>query len=223
MLMIPVNMELMRWTSDLLKSTLAHTDERTKLEGELVGGIEVVKCSAWETPFLGRINAARTRELAMLWRVNLLQALALFILYAVPTIVPMASFSAYLLLGNDLSSAEAFTAIALFNILRYPLFLLPQLLQQVTQARVSLARLQDFMLAEASEGPQGAAPLPAARLGDPAVTMAGDFTWDCKGLPSLVDVNLEVPAGQLFVVVGTTGSGKTTLLSAMLGQIQQVR
>ena len=142
MLMIPVNMELMRWTSELLKSTLAHTDERTKLEGELVGGIEVVKCSAWETPFMGRINTARTRELAMLWRVNLLQALALFILYAVPTIVPVATFSAYLLLGNSLSSAEAFTALALFNILRYPLFLLPQLLQQVTQARVSLTRLQ---------------------------------------------------------------------------------
>ncbi len=50
----------------------------------------------------------------------------------------------------------------------------------------------------------------------------GDFSWDGNSLPSLVDVNLEIPAGQLVVVVGTTGSGKSTLLSAMLGQMQQV-
>lgn len=84
LLMVPLNMGLMRWTGELLKATLAHTDERTKLEGELVGGIEVVKCSAWEPPFLGRITLARARELAMLWRVNLLQALSLFILYGGP-------------------------------------------------------------------------------------------------------------------------------------------
>ena len=33
LLMIPVNMELMKWTSELLKSTLTHTDERTKYGG----------------------------------------------------------------------------------------------------------------------------------------------------------------------------------------------
>lgn len=37
-----------------------------------------------------------------------------------------------------------------------------------------------------------------------------------------MDVELDVPVGQLVVVVGTTGSGKTTLLSAILGQMQQV-
>ncbi len=33
-------------------------------------GIEVVKCSAWEAAFMGRIGAARARELAMLWKVG---------------------------------------------------------------------------------------------------------------------------------------------------------
>lgn len=138
-----------------------------------------------------------------------------------PTIVPVATFSAYLLLGNSLSSAEAFVSLALFNVLRYPLFLLPQLLQQVTQARVSLTRLQDFLQAEAAEA---APPLPAAQSGGPpAIRLVGDFTWDSShSLPSLVDVDLEIPAGQLVVVVGATGSGKTSLLSAMLGQMQQV-
>ena len=58
--------------------------------------------------------------------------------------------------------------------------------------------------------------------GESAVSLVGDFTWDSNGQPSLVDVDLEVPAGSLAIVVGATGSGKTTLLSAMLGQMQQV-
>ena len=136
-----------------------------------------------------------------------------------PTIVPVVTFSAYLLLGHSLSSAEAFVSLALFNVLRYPLFLLPQLLQQVTQARVSLARLQDFLQAEAVDAPPE---LPAAQPGDPAISLVGDFTWDSYNFPSLVDVDLEITVGQLVVVVGSTGSGKTSLLSAMLGQMQQV-
>ena len=38
----------MRTSARLLKRALSETDERSKLEGELVSGIEVVKCSAWE-------------------------------------------------------------------------------------------------------------------------------------------------------------------------------
>ena len=38
-------------------------------------------------------------------------------------------------------------------------------------------------------------PLPAANPGEAAVSLVGDFTWDSNGLASLIDVNLEVPAG----------------------------
>ena len=79
--------------------------------------------------------------------------------------------------------------------------------------------LQDFLQAGSLES---VPPKPAARHGDPAIILVGDYTWDSRALPTLVDVELKVPAGQLVVVVGTTGSGKTTLLSAMLGQMQQV-
>lgn len=39
---------LVRMSSRLMRKSLLYTDERSKLEGELIGGIEVVKCSAWE-------------------------------------------------------------------------------------------------------------------------------------------------------------------------------
>lgn len=39
---------LVRKSAQLLKKALAQTDERSKLEGEVIGGIDVVKCCAWE-------------------------------------------------------------------------------------------------------------------------------------------------------------------------------
>ncbi len=41
---------LVRRSARLLKRALAQTDERSKLEGEVIGGIDVIKCSAWEVP-----------------------------------------------------------------------------------------------------------------------------------------------------------------------------
>lgn len=39
---------LVRRSARLLKQALSQTDERSKLEGEVIGGIDVIKCSAWE-------------------------------------------------------------------------------------------------------------------------------------------------------------------------------
>lgn len=39
---------MVRVSARLQKEALAFTDERAKLEGELISGIEVVKCNAWE-------------------------------------------------------------------------------------------------------------------------------------------------------------------------------
>ena len=48
---------LVRASARLLKRALSETDERSKLEGELVSGIEVVKCSAWEVRALRRCES----------------------------------------------------------------------------------------------------------------------------------------------------------------------
>ncbi|KAG8183008.1 hypothetical protein JTE90_017096 [Oedothorax gibbosus] len=48
----------------------------------------------------------------------------------------------------------------------------------------------------------------------------GYFTYDSANIvPSLRDVNIQVPAGRLTIVVGSIGSGKSSLLSAILGEL----
>ena len=38
----------MRKSAQLLKKTLQFTDDRAKIEGELLAAMDVVKCSTWE-------------------------------------------------------------------------------------------------------------------------------------------------------------------------------
>jgi len=45
------------------------------------------------------------------------------------------------------------------------------------------------------------------------------FTYPDAEVPTLVDVDFEVPEGELCLVVGTTGSGKSTLLRAVNGLV----
>jgi hypothetical protein len=60
----------------------------------------VVKASTWEAPFSRRIEAVRSLELRQLSLALLQQNLMGFLVNAVPTLVPVASFAAYLLMGG---------------------------------------------------------------------------------------------------------------------------
>ena len=47
--------------------------------------------------------------------------------------VSLASFTVYVLLGNELTAGKAFVAISLFNILRLPLMKLPRVIMNFVQ------------------------------------------------------------------------------------------
>jgi ATP-binding cassette subfamily C (CFTR/MRP) protein 1 len=130
-----------------------------------------------------------------------------------PTLISMAAFAAHAALGRPLTPAVAFPALALFNLLRFPVMMFPQQLLNLVNARVALSRLQAFV-----EAGEAAAP-PRRPPGDPAVEVrAGAFAWAPTGPPVLEGVELAVPRGALVMVVGAVGAGKTTLLEALLGE-----
>jgi len=60
-----------------------------------------------------------------------------FILNSIPVIVTVVSFGVYSLLGGDLTPAKAFTSLSLFAVLRFPLFMLPNLITQVCRIMFS--------------------------------------------------------------------------------------
>ena len=54
-----------------------------------------------------------------------------FILNSIPVVVTVVSFGLFTLLGGDLTPARAFTSLSLFAVLRFPLFMLPNIITQV--------------------------------------------------------------------------------------------
>lgn len=87
--------------------------------------MKVIKLQAWERPFQERISDLRNIELKQLWRYSLANALSTMLWSGTPLAVALATFTAYVMLGNNLDVATALTSLALFEIIRFPLFMLP--------------------------------------------------------------------------------------------------
>ncbi len=132
----------------LQKGVMVSKDGRVDVNSEVLGAMKVVKLQAWETPFIDRITNLRENELKHLLKYIIAQSLSIMLWSAVPLTVSLCTFAAYVLLGNDLDVATALTSVALFDILRFPLFMLPQIINRIVEAGVSLDRVKSFLLCE---------------------------------------------------------------------------
>ncbi|KAI3903564.1 hypothetical protein MKW98_032218 [Papaver atlanticum] len=217
LLMFPLQTFVINKMKKLTKEGLQRTDKRIGLMNEILAAMDTVKYYAWEWSFKSKVQSVRDDELSWFRKSQLLSALNRFILNSVPVAVTVISFAMYTLLGGVLTPAKAFTSLSLFAVLRFPLFMIPNLITQVVNANVSLKRLEELFLAEE----RLLLPNPPLEPGLPAISITnGNFSWDSKAeKPTLSNINLNIPVGSLVAVVGSTGEGKTSLISAMLGEL----
>ncbi|XP_020536049.1 ABC transporter C family member 2 isoform X2 [Jatropha curcas] len=216
-LMVPIQTIIISKMRKLTKEGLQRTDKRVSLMNEILAAMYTVKCYAWEKSFQSKVQNIRNDELSWFRNAQLLSAFNSFILNSIPVVVTLVSFGTFTFLGGDLTPARAFTSLSLFQVLRFPLNMLPNLLSQVVTANVSLQRLEELLLAEERilvPNPPLEPELPAISIKD------GFFSWDSKAeKPTLSNINLDIPVGSLVAIVGGTGEGKTSLISAMLGEL----
>ncbi|XP_050287870.1 ABC transporter C family member 2-like isoform X2 [Quercus robur] len=219
-LLFPVQTLVISRMQKLSKEGLQRQDKRIGLMNEILAAMDTVKCYAWEDSFQSKVQSVRTEELSWFRKASLLAACNGFILNSIPVVVTVVSFGLFTFLGGDLTPARAFTAISLFAVLRFPLFMLPNIITQVVNANVSLKRLEELLSAEE----RILLPNPPLDPGFPAISIKnGSFSWDAKAeSPTLSDVNLDIPVGSLVAIVGSTGEGKTSLISAMLGELPAI-
>ncbi|XP_019430887.1 PREDICTED: ABC transporter C family member 2-like isoform X2 [Lupinus angustifolius] len=219
-LMFPLQTFTISRMQKFSKEGLQRTDKRIGLMNEILAAMDTVKCYAWESSFQSKVQNVRNDELSWFRKASLLGALNGFILNSVPVVVTVISFGVFTLLGGDLTPARAFTSLSLFAVLRFPLFMLPNIITQVVNANVSLKRLEELLLAEE----RVLLPNPPLEPGLPAISIKnGYFSWDAKAeSTTLSNINLDIPVGSLVAVVGSTGEGKTSLVSAMLGELPPI-
>nr|XP_020011854.1 canalicular multispecific organic anion transporter 1 [Castor canadensis] len=220
-LLVPINGVLVTKNRSIQFRNMKCKDKRLKLMNEVLSGIKILKYFAWEPSFKDQILNIRKKELNNLKVFGRLQTVIIFLLQLAPVLVCVVTFSVYVLVdsNNILDAEKAFTSITLFNILRFPLSMLPMVISSMLQASVSIERLEKYL---------GGDDLDTSAIRhvsnfDKAVQFSeASFTWDRDLEATIQDVNLDIMPGQLVAVVGTVGSGKSSLMSAMLGEMENV-
>ncbi|ETO62174.1 hypothetical protein F444_19896 [Phytophthora nicotianae P1976] len=197
-------------------------DERLSVIKEVFTAIQVVKLNAWEGKFAEKIRRFRSVELSAVKRFLYLGAVNITILWSSPLAVSAVSFAVYaVVMGNELTAAKVFTAIALFNTLRDPLRDLPTVIQMFIQAKISIDRFSAYLSLEEFT-PANVTRHDPAQPDDVVMTIEdGTFGWT-KDTPLLNQVNLTVKKGDLVIVHGSVGSGKSSLCSALLGEMDKL-
>uniref|UniRef100_A0A8C8J8M1 Uncharacterized protein n=1 Tax=Oncorhynchus tshawytscha TaxID=74940 RepID=A0A8C8J8M1_ONCTS len=218
-LLIPLNAAIAVRTRAYQVEQMHYKDARIKLMNEILNGIKVLKLYAWENSFKEKVLEIRQKELNVLRKTAYLGALSTMAWTSAPFLVALMTFAVYVTVdkNNILDADKAFVSLSLFNILRFPLNMLPQVISSVVQASVSLKRIQDFLSHEELD------PESVDRNNTATVTVVnGKFTWAKQDPPALHNINLMVPQGSLLAVVGHVGCGKSSLVSALLGEMEKL-
>lgn len=224
-LLIPINGAVAAKTRQFQMKQMKFKDSRVKNMNEILQGIKIIKLYGWEPSFRALVGGVRDKEIAILKKMSYLSAGTSFVWSCAPFVVSLVTFATYILIdeNNVLDSQKAFVALSLFNILRFPLSMLPMMIAGIVQASVSIKRMDKYMnLGELDEkdendGVQNPDDENAVLVKD------GTYRWSSEAEPTLKGINMEVKKKSLVAVVGTVGSGKSSLMSAILGEMENVK
>lgn len=240
---MPAQALVARFFVTLQKQLLEATDKRLNLTTEVLNCIKTVKFFAWEEAFAARLGEARARELRVLRKRSFAWLFATFFYFGSPVVVTVVTFGIHTQVRKqDLTAETAFTALALFNLIRNPLDALPDMIVNILSALVSVRRIDSFLKepetlkyeqllrSEDDAAPSSSDPVVGFEhatfvfgAGKSDAGAEGDEDGASPELSfALKDLNLHFPDGKLSIITGPVGAGKTCLLLSLLGETRRV-
>uniref|UniRef100_A0A8C6AEZ6 ATP binding cassette subfamily C member 12 n=1 Tax=Monodon monoceros TaxID=40151 RepID=A0A8C6AEZ6_MONMO len=230
--------------------SISVTDQRVQTMNEFLTCIKLIKMHTWEKSFTNAIPDIRKRERRLLEKAG-------FVRSGNSTLAPIASTIAIVLTFTSKATShpefytslvlQAFSVIAMFNVMEFSIAILPFSVKAAAEANVSLRRMKlkeepdtVLLLANATltweQETRGKSDLktvqnqkkrllkkqrPEAYSLSPSgqgVTSAQEQRGSPKSV--LHNISFVVRKGKVLGICGNVGSGKSSLLAALLGQMQ---
>ena len=217
----PINGAIAMAARKLQLYQMENKDKRIKTLSELLNGIKVIKLYAWEKSFLKNILDIRNIELKTMAKMAGLNAIVSFIWTAIPFLVALASFTAFVFSdgGQILDPKKAFVVLSYLNILRWPMTFFPIFGSLMVQATASMQRINKFLNSDDLDSRAVQHNIASQQ----AISIKnGNFKWVTSDALILKNINISVKKGSLTAVIGKVGSGKSSLISSLLGEMIKV-
>lgn len=226
-IMIPLNGVIARFMKKLQIKQMKNKDSRTRLMTEILNNMKSIKLYAWATAFMKKLNHVRNDlELNTLRKIGAAQAFANFTWSSTPFFVSCSTFAVFVLTTDKpLTTELVFPALTLFNLLTFPLSILPMVITSIIEASVAVSRLTAYFTADELQE--------HAVLNEDTVTQMGDesvrvrdatFTWDKNQERNVLEgISFSAHKGELSCIVGRVGAGKSSLLQSLLGDLWKFR
>lgn len=141
----------MNLTSKFRSQTALRTDQRIRFMDEIISGVQVIKMYAWETPFSKLVSTARKLEMKIIRRTSFVRGLYMtFTLFTTRMAVFCTLVAIVLLQGSDKITADrVFVIMSYFTIVSLTMNqMFIRGIAEIAEARVSLKRMQTFLLLE---------------------------------------------------------------------------
>jgi ABC-type multidrug transport system fused ATPase/permease subunit len=130
----------------LQRAVMHKSDARVKLVNEVLQGVRVVKYYNWEDSFEKRLADARAEEVKLIKKLARINAFNSALMMTVPMLMLIAMLITIFATGGDFSPTTVFVAVSLLVLLRFPLIMLPMTIGMCVMGRISLKRIERFLL-----------------------------------------------------------------------------
>ncbi|XP_074587470.1 ABC transporter C family member 8-like isoform X2 [Curcuma longa] len=217
------NVPFAKFLQDCQAKFMVAQDDRLRATSEALNNMKIIKLQSWEHHFRSMIESLRDVEFEWLSEIQNKKAYGSALYWMSPTVVSTVILAGTAAMGTaPLDASTIFTVLATLRVMSEPMRMLPEVLSMMIQAKVSLDRINTFLLEdEIKEEDVMKNQAQDSSLG--IQVRNGSFRWEPdESVPTLKNLNLSINRGEKIAVCGPVGSGKSSLLYAILGEIPKL-